>query len=248
MKNIYAIAVLLLLWYTASFLAGTNLVPPPHTVAPVFLRLLFSGELPHHGAASLLRLFAALASALLAGLPLGIAAGIHKRTDRLLTPVVYVLYPLPKIAFLPVFMLLFGLGNSSRILLLFSMIVLQIILAARDGVREIPEELNLAVRTLNLKASDRFFRIYLPASLSRMFSALRISVGIGFAILFFAENYAARWGLGYFIMNCWIMIDYPRMFAGIVFLGLVSWALLQLVDLLHRLLCPWNFIGGAEIA
>ena len=180
----------------------------------VFLELLLSDGLLRHAAASLLRLIAGIGAGLIIALPAGIWAGVSSTGDRLLSPVVYVLYPLPKIAFLPVFMVIFGLGNLSKILLLFSVLVFQLILAARDGVKDIPVEYHRAARMLGLSRKRRFFALYLPSTYVGMFAALRISIGIGIAVLFLAENYATSYGMGYFIMNNWVMINYPRMFAG----------------------------------
>jgi ABC-type nitrate/sulfonate/bicarbonate transport system permease component len=136
-------------------------------------------------------------------------------------------------------MVLFGLGDLSKILLLISVIVFQLVLAARDGVRGIPRELLFAADTLRLGRRERIARLYLPSTLPQLFSAVRISVGIGIAVLFLAENYATSYGMGYFIMNNWVMINYPRMFAGIVALGLIAAGVLTTIDLLQRLLCPW---------
>ena len=243
---VYGLAVVIGLWYLASILLSYRLIPLPHTVFAVFWRLTISGQLPLHGAASLLRLGTGIILAVLLGVPIGIFTGISRKMDRLVSPVVYILYPLPKIAFLPVFMLLFGLGDLSKILLLLSVILFQIILAARDAVKEIPRELHIASRTLSLSRRDLFFRLYLPSVLPRLFSALRISVGIGIAVLFFAENYASSYGLGYFIMNSWVMINYPLMFAGIMALGISAALVLALLDWIQHIICPWLFAGDKE--
>jgi len=157
-----------------------------------------------------------------------------------MSPVLYLLYPLPKIAFLPIFMVLFGLGNLSKIILLWAVIIFQLLIAVRDGVQSIPLEYHIAADTLGLTRKRRFFKLYLPSALPGLFSALRISVGIGMAVLFFAENYATSYGLGYFIMNSWVMINYPMMFAGILGLGLLSYLVMISLDWLERFLCPWK--------
>lgn len=244
---IYGLIVVIGLWYLAGLLLGFRLIPAPHTVFVVFWRLTISGQLPLHGAASLLRLLTGIILAVLLGVPVGIFIGISRKMDRIISPVVYILYPLPKIAFLPVFMLLFGLGDLSKILLLLSVILFQIILAARDAVKEIPRELHIASKTLSLSQGDLFFRLYLPSILPGLFSALRISVGIGIAVLFFAENYATSYGLGYFVMNSWVMINYPLMFAGIMALGISAALVLATLDLIQRILCPWLDVGDKEI-
>jgi ABC-type nitrate/sulfonate/bicarbonate transport system permease component len=235
--------LLLLFWYGLSFSLGKTVVPLPHGVILLFFRLVLSGELLLHSGASLFRLLAGIFGALILGVPLGILAGTSRWGERLISPVVYLLYPLPKIAFLPLFMILFGLGNLSKIILLFSVVLFQIILAARDGVKNIPESYHRVARLHELGGKERFLKLYLPSTLPGLFSAMRISTGIGMAVLFFAENYAARYGLGYFIMNNWIMIYYEGMFAGILMLALTALLLLMLIDFLENRLCPWNNVG-----
>ena len=238
-ERVYGVGVLFALWYILSWWLGPAIVPWPHVVAGVVVERTLSGELLRHAAASLARICVAIALAVALGVPVGILSGVYARFDRMFTPVVYLLFPLPKIAFLPLFMVLFGLGNLSKVLLLFAVLLFQIILAVRDGVREIPIEYHYVARTLQLSPRRLFVALYLPASLPRLVSALRISVGISIAVLFFAENYATRYGLGYFIMNSWVMINYPLMFAGIVAIGIVAALLLRLLDLAQRTLCPW---------
>ncbi|MDA3948465.1 MAG: ABC transporter permease subunit [Spirochaeta sp.] len=239
LSGIGGLAVVVAAWWVLSLTLGPALIPPPPRVATVLVGLLLRGELLLHAGASLLRLVAGITVATAIAIPIGIAAGVSRRIDRFVSPVVYVLYPIPKIAFLPVFMVLFGLGDLSKILLLISVIVFQLVLAARDGVRGIPRELLFAADTLRLGRRERIARLYLPSTLPQLFSAVRISVGIGIAVLFLAENYATSYGMGYFIMNNWVMINYPRMFAGIVALGLIAAGVLTTIDLLQRLLCPW---------
>lgn len=239
LPTVGGLTVVVAAWWVLSLVLGATLVPAPPHVAVVLVELLLRGELLRHAAATLLRLIVGITVATAAALPIGITAGVTRRVDRIISPVVYVLYPLPKIAFLPVFMVLFGLGDLSKILLLISVIVFQLVLAARDGVRGIPQELLYAADTLRLGAWDRITRLYLPSTLPQLFSALRISVGIGIAVLFLAENYATRYGMGYFIMNNWVMINYPRMLAAIVALGILAAGILTTIDRLQRRLCPW---------
>lgn len=229
-----------ILWQGASFLLGETIVPQPLSTSLLFLRLLGEGTILLHGGATLVRLLGGMLLGLTVALPLGIWAGVSRIGNRLVSPVLYVLYPVPKIAFLPLFMILFGLGNRSKIILLFSVIVFQLAIAARDAVKNIPVELHRAARVLELGPAKRFTALYLPSTLPGVFSALRITVGIGMAVLFLAENYATEYGLGYFIMNNWVMINYPRMFAGILTLGILSSLILFLLDILQRILIPWH--------
>ncbi|MBI9104295.1 MAG: ABC transporter permease [Spirochaetales bacterium] len=237
---LYGIIIIIALWYLLSLLLDERLIPAPHTVLLLFGTLSIKGILPLHALFSLFRLVAALILALLPAIPLGIAIGINPRLDRILSPILYLLYPLPKIAFLPIFMVLFGLGNLSKIILLWAVVIFQLLIAVRDGVQSIPREYHIAADTLGLTKRRRFFKLYLPSALPGLFSALRISVGIGMAVLFFAENYATSYGLGYFIMNSWVMINYPMMFSGILTLGLLSYLVMIGLDHLENSLCPWK--------
>lgn len=238
--HIYALLVIILFWYFLSLTLDGRLIPPPHLVFRVFLSLLVKGSLLKHALYSLFRLVAAIGLALIPAIPMGIATGVNTRADRLISPVLYLIFPLPKIAFLPVFMVLFGLGDLSKILLLWTVILFQLLIAVRDGVKSIPEEYHIAAKTLGLSPSRRFFKLYLPSALPSLFSAMRISVGIGMAVLFFAENYATSFGLGYFIMNSWVMINYPMMFAGIMALGILSYIVLSVMDRVESRICSWN--------
>lgn len=242
LRGIGGLAGVVAIWWLLSLAIGERLIPPPPQVVRVFLGLLTGDGLLIHAGASLLRLLLGLAVATAVAVPIGIAAGVSHGADRLISPVVYVLYPLPKIAFLPIFMVLFGLGDLSKIILLFSVVVFQLIIAARDGVRGIPQALLFAAESLQLGRWDRLIRLYLPSTLPQLFSALRISVGIGIAVLFLAENYATTYGIGYFIMNNWVMINYPRMFAGILALGILAAGVLAALDGLQRVFCPWRSV------
>ena len=174
------------------------------------------GNLPIHIAVSLYRITLAVVIALITGVPLGLWMGLNRKADEFLSPVAYILYPIPKIAFLPVLMILFGLGNEPKIILIITIIIFPILLAARDGVREIPRELFFSVRSLGLNRRQTYLDLVLPAVLPKIISALRISIGISISVLFFAENFATAYGIGYFIMNSWAMVSYVEMFAGIL--------------------------------
>ncbi|HDQ14016.1 MAG TPA: ABC transporter permease [Sediminispirochaeta sp.] len=236
---IYPFVVILLLWEVLHILLGARLIPAPLTVLLVLGKMAAGGELWLHLGVSSLRIGVGLLSALLFSVPLGITIGVSTRADRFLSPLLYTLYPLPKIAFLPIFMVLFGLGNSSKIILIWTVIVFQITIAARDGIKEISPAQIKALRVLGLSKLQFFSHLYLPSSLPRIFSALRLSLGISISVLFFAENYATTYGIGHLVMNSWIMVDYPRMFAGILSVSLLGLLLFRLIDRLEARLCPW---------
>lgn len=231
---------MLILWFLLDVLVSSNIIPGPFETILTFGKLMVNGNLSLHIIVSTFRITAAIVISLSIGVPFGLWLGLSKRADAILSPVTYILYPIPKVAFLPLFMMLFGLGNSSKIILMISIIVFQIILTVRDGVKEIPLELHYSVKTLGLNRWQIYINLVIPAVLPKMISALRVSIGVSIATLFFSENFATSYGIGYFIMNCWVMVDYIQMFAGILAMSIMGILIFKAIDMLESKLCPWN--------
>ena len=239
LQTLYGMLAILLFWYIMHFAVGSAAIPAPHTAILHFFRI-FPVELSRHLLVSLGRISVALLVSLVLGGAIGLWMGVSERADRWLSPVVYLLYPLPKIAFLPVLMILFGLGETSKIVLIIIIIIFQILVAARDGVREISKELYYSVLSLGIGRSGLYRHLILPATLPKIMTALRICVGVSISILFFGENYATTYGIGYFIMNSWLMADYVEMFSGILALSLMGFMLFKGIDLLEERWCRWT--------
>ena len=129
----YAIAagVLFLVWWAAAFFTALPIVPSPVLVLENLLDI-FVKYIAIHGLYSLWRIAAGLLLAVIVGLPLGVFMGYFPRTDRFLAPLVYLTYPVPKIALLPILMLLCGVGEASKILMIFLIIVFQVVVAVRE--------------------------------------------------------------------------------------------------------------------
>lgn len=193
-----------------------------------------------HAGASLLRIIIALFISLLIGVPLGIILGKNKRINTLLSPFLYYIYPIPKVAFLPIFMILYGLGNQSKITLIIWIIVFQIILSVRDGVLQIPSSYYKVMQGFQAPIYQQLIYLIFPSVLPAIFTGIRISIGISLATLFFAENYATTYGIGYYIISAWTKMNYEEMFAGIVTLGCIGLLLFILLDKLELKVTPWN--------
>ncbi|MDF2985073.1 MAG: ssuC [Eubacterium sp.] len=244
-KTLYGFGAVLIFWYIIHLVINSNIMPGPCETLITFIKLL-NGKLLLHVTTSMIRITAAVIIAMSIGIPLGIWLGLHKKADDIMSPILYILYPIPKIAFLPLFMILFGLGNSSKIILIITIIVFQIILAVRDGIKEIPAELFYSVKALGLSQGQTCINLIIPAVLPKIISALRVSTGVSIATLFFGENFATTYGIGYFIMNCWVMADYVQMFAGITALSIMGIIIFKSIDALERKFCPWIFLDGSD--
>lgn len=242
-QTVLGALIVLLLWYILHVAVRSSILPGPYETILAFFKLM-AGPLFQHVGSSVFRILVAMAVSMLIGVPLGLWTGISKFADSVLSPVAYILYPIPKVAFLPLFMVLFGLGNSSKIILITAVIVFQIMLTVRDGAKEIPLELRASVKSLGLNRAQTYQNLVFPAVLPKIVSAMRMSIGVSIATLFFSENFATTYGIGYFIMNCWVMADYVQMFAGILAMSIMGILLFKAVDLLEKKLCPWLFLGS----
>jgi NitT/TauT family transport system permease protein len=245
LDTVYGLLILLILWQLLHMGIQSTIIPDPYAAIKRFLALLPGTLLPHM-LASLVRIVGAVVISIIAGVALGLFTGVNDKADKLISPIVYVLYPVPKIAFLPVFMILFGLGNASKILIVTTIIIFQIIVTTRDGVREIPKGLFYSARSLGMNKLELYRHLIIPAVMPKIITSLRISIGTSIAVLFFSENYATHYGIGYFIMNCWTFINYIDMFAGILALSLMGYALFKVVDFAEAKLCRWVMIAKKE--
>jgi NitT/TauT family transport system permease protein len=235
-----ALAGLLTLWALGAMVVGRPFLPPPSKAFRALAHMASSGLLWTHGSASTGRVLWALLWSFPPAAALGLAAGRSARLDAVVSPLLYLLHPLPKAAFLPVIMLLMGLGEASKIFLLGIIVFSQIIVAARDSSRRIQRELLDSVRSLGGTGLDLAVHVILPAALPELLTALRVSLGTAVAVLFLSETFATQTGLGWLIVDAWARVDYPQMYAGILALSGLGLGLFMAVDLAERLLCPWR--------
>ncbi|MBL1229113.1 ABC transporter permease subunit [Enterococcus sp. BWB1-3] len=229
---------LILLWQLLTFITENRAVPAP---LGTFQRAwLMKTDLLLHAGASVLRIGAALVFSLIIGLPLGILLSRSKWIACLFGPLIYFLYPLPKVAFLPVFMIFFGLGNLSKILLIVAIISIQVTVSIRDSVNNIPKNYYRVMSNYNSSRLQTVRFLILPALLPGLLASLRVSTGISLASLFFAENYNTVYGLGYLILSAWSKMDYEEMFAGILMIGLAGYLIFSLFDTLEKRFCNYK--------
>jgi NitT/TauT family transport system permease protein len=241
-KALYGFIVVLLLWYLLHITMRSNVIPSPFQTILNFIEI-FPDELSIHLLVSFLRILVAILISLVAGSVIGLWIGMSKKADELVSPVVYILYPIPKIAFLPILMILFGLGNTPKVVLIITIVIFQIIVAVRDGVKEIPKELFYSVVSLGLNKLQMYRHLIIPYVLPKIITAIRISVGVSISVLFYGENFATTYGIGYFIMDSWIKVNYVEMFSGILALSIMGFLIFKFIDVVEDRLCGWIEIG-----
>jgi NitT/TauT family transport system permease protein len=126
------------------------------------------------------------------------------------------------------------------VILLILVLFFQMFLAVRDAARSIPSPYFTTIEVLGGGALAKLRFVIIPAGLPRYITALRLGTGTSLAALFFSETFATRYGLGFFIMDSWMRVDYREMFAGIIAMGIVGACMFFMIDLAERLLTPWR--------
>ena len=234
---IYSSILILMIWFVTYGILSNKIIPSPIKTGIYIINHI--PLLSLHLATSLFRIVSAIAITVILGGMLGILTARNKQLDQWLSPLIYTLYPVPKIAFLPLLMLFLGLGNTSKITLVSLILFFQITITLRDSVKNIHPSYFLSIRSLGANKWQTYRHVILPAMLPNLFTALRISVGTSISVLFFAENFATTYGIGYFIMDSWLRLDYTGMFAGIIVISLMGSVIFIALDRLEARFCRW---------
>ncbi len=232
----------IIIWQVLAWLVNRPILPGPAVVLYTFGRELVAGRLAGHFLVSTYRVLASIAISLVLAVPAGLALGQSPRLNRIFSPLLYIAYPIPKVVFLPVFLLLLGIGDASKIALIVVILFFQVLVVVRDQASAIRPELIMSVRSLGAGRLALLRFVYLPASVPAILTALRLSIGTAVAVLFLAESFATTSGLGYYIMvESWSRVAYTEMYAGVVAMSLLGLGLYYLADWLERRLAPWLF-------
>ncbi len=207
-----------------------RLFPSLEVVASAFARLTVSGVLPHHALDTLLRLLAGFTLAAVVGILVGIVIGRSRLAEDLLLPLISMGAPIPGIAYAPLFLLWFGLGNVSTVLLVGFVSTFPIVFNTWTGVKAVKE---VWVRSaLAMGADDRrlFHKVILPGALPYILTGLRLGLAQAWRILVGVEMLAAvPWGLGWMIFGAREFLNTDVMLAGVVVIGAIGLALEKLV-------------------
>lgn len=212
-------------WQVLAWIIRRPIMPSPVRVLPIFGISLF-GNLGIHFLASTGRVLAAIILAVVTAVPTGLGLGQLPKVNRIFAPLIAIVYPIPKIVFLPVIYVLMGITDISKIFLIALIIFFQILVVVRDEAANLHPELILSVRSLGAGRRALFRYVYFPASLPAVLTALRVSTGTAIAVLFIAEQSLTTYGLGYYIVvETYQVLRYPEMYAGILAMSLLGLAL-----------------------
>jgi ABC-type nitrate/sulfonate/bicarbonate transport system permease component len=241
LKRSYSIILLLAAWeaVTRFGYAPPGLLPAPSSV---LLALLHDAIEPHFLAdfsVTMFRLFLGLAIAISLGVAFGMTAAQSRLGPMLLEPLVRVLSPLPKIVFFPAFLLLFGFGSFSRVVLVVIDAIFPALLAAYYGARAVDEKLIWSARAAGMSNIACVFRIALPAALPSILTGIRIAIVIGCVVVFLSEMVAPEDGLGDAMIRAARSFETVQMFVPLVVISLVGFLLDHAVVRIRNTLVNW---------
>jgi NitT/TauT family transport system permease protein len=251
MALVFPLAVIVI-WHFATTGRKYSLIPPPREVLVALYDLAFGGiyddafsaTLHIHLLASISRVYGGFALALLVALPLGLMIGRIPFVRQLLDPTFQVLRPIPVTAWLPLAMILFGLGPKSAFFLVFLGAFYPVLLNTVFGVRSVDPRLFEAASMLGCSGTAQFYRVVLPASLPAIFTGLRLGLGFAWVVIVVGEMTGVQTGLGAIIMEARQLSRTEIVVCGMVVIGAAGFLSDRLVMLLGQRLLRWSPTHG----
>ncbi len=240
-----SIASLLVVWWIFSLsleiVRDIEIIPTPWQALVEISRN--ADEISRHLSASAIRLVTSMVIAFLAAVPLGLMVGHERRFDRLATPLIYITYPVPQVVFLPVLFIVFGLGDAVRITVISLALFFQVLISARGAAKGITQEDLASVLSAGASRFQVYRHVILPASLPAILTSMRVSIGLGMALLFLSETAPLRtlWGLGSFIAEH-LAFRRDIAFAGVMTMAFLGLVLYILLDVIERIVCRWRYV------
>jgi taurine transport system permease protein len=238
-------AVVLGGWWSASHwrLVEPLFLPTPEAVLEQAIHVSVDGfvdaTLAQHTLASLTRISVALVAAILTGIPVGLAMGLNAESRGGFGVIIEFYRPIPPLAYLPLIVVWFGIGEFSKVLLIYLAILAPVVIATAAGVRTIDSSKINAARSLGASFSQVTWFVVLPSALPSILTGVRIGIGAGWATLVAAELVAATRGLGFMVQSASQYLLTDIVLLGIFEIAIIAYALELVVLLAQRFFVPW---------
>jgi NitT/TauT family transport system permease protein len=233
---------LLVLWelLVKAGLLNAKFFPAPTDIMGTFWGLLTSGVLLHDVYISLYRI---LAGFLLGGIPgilIGLTMGLFPAVRMVLDPVVAATYPIPKLALLPLFMLIFGLGNTEMIVVIAAGAIFLTLMNTAAGVLNLDRVYWDVAKNFGASKLDQYRTVAIPGALPLIFTGLKLAMGMAILLIVAAESDGANHGIGFLIWRSYQLYEINGMYVAFVMIALVGWVFTALLDELERIIVPWK--------
>lgn len=247
--TIISLASLLIVWELAARFTGASLfLPPASKVLAAFFKSFTEPVGKHtmlvHVGVSLYRVAVAFFFATTAGIVLGVGMGYSRLVEAILKPLFEFIRPIPPLAWIPLSILWFGLGDTGKFFIIFLGCFCFITVNTYDGAKNVDQELIGAARMLGANERQIFFEIVLPSSVPYIFAGLQIAVTAGWSAVVGAEMIQSNEGVGWMIVRGMNTGNTVQIMVGIVAIGIVGFILANLTSALERRLCAWNVQKG----
>ena len=242
----------LAVWELAVNIGGINpqFFPPPSTIAGSAWELLGTGTLLEHLVISVRRVILGFVAGVVSGVLVGFLMGLSRRLRAAFEPTLMALYTVPKLALLPLLLLIFGLGEAPKIILIGMTVFFFMWIATLSAVLAVPKIHRDAAVSFGASRRQLAFHVQIPSTMPAIFVGLRISAGVSVLVMVGAEFVHGNDGIGYFIWHSWGLFLAPRMYVGIIVVALMGLTFQLLVRAIGKWTMPWDEspkgVGGIQ--
>jgi NitT/TauT family transport system permease protein len=215
-------------------------IPAPSDIAVRFWQLAANGELWVHTGVTLYRVFAGFLIGAIPAIAIGLVMAMFKPVRIFFDPLIAALFPIPKVALMPLLLLAFGFGDASKIALVATAVFFPVIVNTYAGAANIDKIYWDVAKNYGASSYILFTRVVFFGALPMIFAGLKIALAVSFVVLVAAEFVASKSGLGYLIWNSWELLQVDYMFVGIVVIGVLGLITAVLFQELENLVIPWK--------
>lgn len=242
LKKIFVILAAIALWQGlySLFPINTHLIPPPIDIARSFTDSLMTGEIIGHLFTSISRVLIGFSIAAIIAIPTALFLGYYEKINALVEPLIEVLRPIPPIAWIPIAILLFGLGNDSAYFIIFLGSFFPIFTNTLFGARSLPQIYKNTALSFEISRYVFFKNILFYFSLPYIFTGLKIGIGMAWMSVIAAELVGAQSGLGYFIQMNRVVSQIDKIIVGMIMIGIAGYALNKSLSCAEKIALPWK--------
>jgi taurine transport system permease protein len=244
--SVLSILGIIFVWWLVTAMGWVKplFLPSPQAVLRKFLDVWQNGftntPFLEHVGISAARVFGAFLLACIVGIPLGIAMGMSPFIRGIFDPPLEFYRPIPPLAYLPLMIIWFGIGEMSKVLLIFLSVLAPVTLGARSGVRSAAIEQIHAAYSFGASRWQVMTQVILPSALPEILTAMRIGIGFGWTTLVAAEMVAATKGLGYMVLSASQFLQTSTVIMGIIVIAIIAYAFDMLMRVVERRVVPWK--------
>ena len=233
--------LLLLLWEITvrAGLLDIRFFPPPSKIFVVLREMMATGELFEHLSISLQRISLGFLLGAIPGIILGLLIGWFRGVKAFADPIIAATYPIPKISLLPLLLVIFGIGETSKVVTVAIAGFFLVLITTAHGVTQIDHVLLQAAENYGAKRWKLFSKVILPASMPSIFTGLRLALGVSLLIIVAAEFVAANRGIGYLIWISWSTLSVGKMYAALIVIAAMGVLFTSGLDYAGKKLMPW---------